>query len=290
MIDSNGAVVPASAAVSGGSGSGIPGLSDVAGVPFSQQDQASQTGQVKTLSTSSNTSTYFGAVTLPSEQQPADSPVVVSSRTPAVALEPAPIATEQVKPAAKQVVETKREETSQYVFYNGILDRFKEHTGSKKLSTLKALFDKNVAQAIHQEPALLVSNGQSKGVLTVDIPVSKKSSLNFAVNGGTLVSFKRDIHGKDRWIVEVLPKSGVTVVTLTILSGNEGYEYPLTVVPPVKTALIFDEHGWNRFLKEVGTAKAPLNDLNKDGVRDYKDEYIFVANCLSNKAVPSKRF
>lgn len=77
---------------------------------------------------------------------------------------------------------------------------------------------------------------------------------------------------------------------LTILSGNEGYVYPRTIVPPVKTPLTFDERGWNRFLKEVGTAKVPLNDLNKDGVRDYKDEFIFVANCLSGKVVCLKPF
>lgn len=124
--------------------------------------------------------------------------------------------------------------------------------------------------------------------MTIDISARTNSSLNFAVNGGTLVSFKRDTQSKGRWIVEVLPKSGSAVVTLTILSGTEVYEFPLTVVPPVKTALTFDERGWGRFLKEVGTVNAPLNDLNNDGVRDYKDEFIFVASCFLNKTVTSK--
>lgn len=289
MIDSKGAVVPSSVGIiGGGSGSSIPGLSSTAGVPFSQTNQTSQAGQANT--TTSGASTYLGTVTLPQEQQRNPPSPEAASNLPGDSGEPAPAprSGEQAQLTDKPAVDAKSAGTPQYVVYGGILDQFRQFTGSKKLSAYKALFDKRVAQEIHQEPALLVSNGQSKAVLTVDIPASKKSSLNFAVNGGTLVSFKLDTQGKGSWIVEVLPKSGSAVVTLTILSGTEVYEYPLTVVPPVKTTLTFDQPGWDRFLKEVGTAKAPLHDLNNDGVRDYIDEYIFVAHCLSNKAVYSK--
>ena len=36
----------------------------------------------------------------------------------------------------------------------------------------------------------------------------------------------------------------------------------------------------NRFLAERGTEKAPLGDLNNDGRRDYRDDYIMVGNYL----------
>ena len=280
MIDSTGAKVPVFASVTGVSDNNISGLSNTPGVPFSQTSQ-----------TDTATSTYLGTVVLPTDQQQRPvSPPEATSNPPVDTREPTPRTAEQPQLVDKPTTHTKPAETSQYVVYKGILDRFRLYTGSKKLSAYKALFDKNIAQAIQQQPALLVNNGQSKAVLTVDIPASKNSSLNFAVNGGVLVAFKQDKRDKNRWMVEVLPDAGTLVVTLTILSGNEGYEYPLTVVPPVKTTLTFDERGWNRFLKEVGTAKAPLNDLNKDGVRDYKDEFIFVANCLSSKVVSYKRF
>jgi hypothetical protein len=281
MIDSKGAVVFASAGITGGSGSSIPGLSSTPGVPFSQTSQASQ-------SSTATIPTYLGTVTMPSEQQREPLPSEAPSSLPADTREPDPRTAEQPQPADKPTTNTKPAEIPQYVVYKGILDRFRKYNGSKNLSAHKELFDKSVAEAIHQEPPLLVSNGQGKATLTIDIPSRTNSSLNFAVNGGTLGSFNQDTQGKGRWIVEVLPKSGVTVVTLTILCGAEVYEYPLTIVPPVKTALTFDERGWDRFLKEVGTAKDPLHDFNNDGIRDYMDEFIFVAHCLLNKTVTSK--
>ena len=71
-------------------------------------------------------------------------------------------------------------------------------------------------------------------------------------------------------------------------AGAEEFEYPLTVAPPAKTALTLDESGWNRFLKEVGTSSAPQHDLNNDGLRDYVDEFIFVANHIARKSAPEK--
>jgi hypothetical protein len=151
-----------------------------------------------------------------------------------------------------------------------------------------ALFDKKVAQTIHQKPEVLLSDGQSKAELTVDIPARINYSPNFAVNGGTLVSFKQDKQIKGRWIVEVSPEAGTVKVTVTIIVGAEEFEFPLTVTPPVKTAIALDESGWGKFLKEVGTTKSPIHDLNNDGVRDYVDEFIFVANYLAGKSTPVK--
>jgi hypothetical protein len=189
-----------------------------------------------------------------------------------------------VKPDA----DAKAEETSQYVIYKGVLDRFRQYNGSKSLPAMVALFDKKVAQTFRQEPAILLSAGQSKAILTVDIPVKISSSPNFAVNGGTLVSFKHDKQSEGRWIVEVLPEVGSIKVTVTIIAGPEEFEFLLTVAPPVKTALTLDESGWNRFVKETGSVTAPLHDFNHDGVRDYMDEFIFVANYLGRKSTPAK--
>ena len=153
---------------------------------------------------------------------------------------------------------------------------------------MAALFDKEVAQTIHQEPAIILSDGQSNVTLTIDIPSRISSSPNFAVNGGTLISFKQDKQSKSRWIVEVLPEAGTVKASVTIIAGVDEFEYPLTVAPPVKTTLPIDERGWKTFLKEVGLPTAPLHDLNNDGKRDYVDEFLFVANYLSNKAKHAK--
>jgi hypothetical protein len=223
------------------------------------------------------------------QQQRIDPQPATSPSAPAIAGEPpTDNITEQAHPSEKTSVEAKPEETPQYVVYKGILDRFKQYSGSKKLSAMVALFETKVAQTVHQEPAILLSNGQSKATLTVDIPTRISSSPNFAANGGTLLSYKQDKQSKGRWTVEVLPETGATRVSVTIIVGAEEFEYPLTVAPPAKTALALDESGWDRFLNEVGTTAAPLHDLNNDGVRDYVDEYIFVANYLARKTIPGK--
>jgi hypothetical protein len=294
MIDSKGSSVAASATVPGNSGGNIPGLSDSAGVPFSQTSQPNQTSTttVTTGTTAGTTTTpsYIGAVTLPADtQQRVDSQPPPAATPPVYTEEPAAAKiAEQAPPAGKPVADAKPEETPQYVVYKGILDRFKQYTGIKKLSAVAALFDKKIAQTVSQEPAIVISSGQNKAILTVDIPARISFSPNFAVNGGSLISFKQDKQLKGRWIVEVLPEAGSVKATVTIIVGAEEFEYPLTVAPPVKTALTLDEKGWNAFLKEAGTTTTPLHDFNSDGVRDYIDEYIFAANILANKSTAAK--
>ena len=272
--------------------------SKTAALPRGGDSTSSDTS--KDLSTSTGTGTgsgsstpaYLGTVTLPTDQlqrtdsQPAPAP---SSPAPASAGEPpATKIADQSPPSDKPAADAKPVETPQYVVYKGISDRFKLYNGSKKLSAIALLFNKEVVQTIHQEPAIVLSSGQNKATLTVDIPARISTSPNVAVSGGKLVSFKKNKQVKGRWTVEVLPKAGDVKVTMTIIAGAEEFEYPLTVAPPIKTALTLDESGWNRFLREVGTAKAPLHDLNNDGVRNYMDEFIFVANYIVNKRAPAK--
>ena len=151
-----------------------------------------------------------------------------------------------------------------------------------------ALFDREVARTIHQEPAILVSNGKYKATLTVDLSAKNGTSLSFAVNGGTLLSYKKDASVEGRWICEVLPDAGALKVTAVVMAGTGIFEYPLTVVPPTKITLPLDNLGWSRFINEVGTATAPPHDLNMDGKRDYMDEFIFVAQYLLQKPASAK--
>lgn len=287
MIDSKGAVVLSSVSFANSSGSSVTDPSSIASLPFTQTTQTGQTVQTGTATTQPS---YPGTVTLPADlQQRNDSQASPSSTPPVPSTEPftAKIA-EPAQPAARRAADAKQEETAQYVVYKGILERFKQYNGSNKLAAVTAIFDKEVSQTIHQNPAIVISNGQEKAVLTVDIPARISTSPNFAANSGKLVSFKQDKQIKDRWNVEVLPEVGSINLKLTIIAGVEEFEYPLTVAPALKTTLPIDNSGWNRFLKEVGTAKAPLHDLNNDGVRDYVDEYIFVANYLAHKEAAAK--
>ena len=295
MIDSKGAALVAAITVTGTSGN----------IPSSQTDQTSQAGQTSQTSQTSqagqtsqtsqtsqtgqtgSSTTSLGTVTLPAADQ--QIPVTTAQPPPSPSVpeyipEPAtPRTAEKTRPSAEPVVEAKLEETPQYVVFKGILDRFKLYNGNKKLSAVVALFDKKIVQTIQQSPAIVISSGLDKALLTIDIPARIKSSPNFAANGGTIVSFQQDKRQKGRWMVDILPESGSLKVTVTIIAGAEEFEYPLTVVPPVKTALTLDEKGWDKFITETGTEKAPLHDFNNDGIRDYIDEYILAANIIAKK-------
>jgi hypothetical protein len=288
MIDSSYKQVPATVTIINKSGNTntTPPDSGTPVVPINNPTViAGSTGQ-----TAVTTPTYPGTVTLPTDlQQRVDSKPAPPSTVPDHVEEPTTdIVKEQTKPADKPVAETKAEVSPQYIVYKGVVDRFKVYKGSKELSAIAALFDKKIARFIQQEPAILINNGKNRATITVDIPAKINSSPNFAVNGGTLVSFKKNQQNKGRWTVEILPEVDTVNVILTIITGVEEFEFPLTITPPIKTALTLDERGWKKFLKEVGSGKMPLHDLNSDGVRDYIDEYIFVANYLAGLKVPTK--
>lgn len=248
-----------------------------------QSSQTSQPTQNTPVKAAINP-TYLGSVTLPTDQQQrAESQSSTIQNTPIKT--PELIAnkiSDETKPSEKSVAESAPEETPQYVVYKGVLERFK-HLAGKKFSDAVALFDKKASQIVNQEPSILLSDGKSKATLTVDIPSRKNISPNFAVSGAELLSFGRDKENSGRWIVEVLPEADSYRVTVTVINGADEFEFPLTVSPPIVTKLTLDENGWERFIEETGSVKPTLHDYNRDGVADYIDEFIFVANCLANR-------
>lgn len=297
MIDSKGSALAATAS-SPSTAAAAPASASTAALPFSQPaQQATSPAQPQIASTTlaanaaaGTIPAYLGTVTLPTDQQQRAEPQPATSpKAPVFTGEPAAAKiAEESQPPDKAAADAKTEETPQYVIHKGILDRFRRYSGSKKLSAVAALFDNKIARNIYQEPAILVSSGENSATLTVDIPARITTSPNFAVNGGKLVSFRQDERIRGRWRVEVLPEADSLEVAMTIIAGAEEFEFPLTVAPPLKTTLTLDEKGWNRFLNEAGTATAPRHDLNNDGVRDYRDEFIFVANYLAKKSATAK--
>jgi len=284
-IDSTGATVASTITPSSDS-TGQSGSSDSSILPGSSNTTISTNG---TNTTSTPTTTGIisaGTVTIPTEQQQrTDAKPAAATPPPQSPVEPAAEVAKSIEqaspPADKPAAETKTEDTAQYVVYKSVLDRFRLYKGSKSLPAILALFDGTVAQTIRQEPSIVLSDGMGKALLTVDIPARIVTAPSFAVNGGTLVSFRKDKQIAGRWSVEVLPEAGAVKVIMSIIAGAEEFDYPLTVAPPVKTALTRDETGWKRFLQEIGTPTAPLHDFNGDGVRNYIDEYIFAANILA---------
>ena len=248
-------------------------------------------------STSSSTTTpasttgYGGTVTVQTdtlqtkpEPQPTDTPNPISDEAaPQQQTEPVDAAPLPTASAGKAVVESKTEETGQHMIFKSVADRFKTYMGDKSLTIMTALFSKEVSKFIHQEPAVVISDGKSRVRIVVDLPASNATSPNFAMDNATVLSVKKDGKDNRRWIIEAIPEVHAWKATLNIIAGVDSFEFPLTVAPPFGNALKPDQTGWNALMKEAGSSQKLLYDFNNDGVHDYIDEFIFVANHLARK-------
>jgi hypothetical protein len=180
------------------------------------------------------------------------------------------------------------------VVYQSVLERFREFKGEKTPKSLTALFAAAVMLGVRQEPAVVLTDGKTRVKVTIQSPSTGKETPNFALKGAKLISLKPD---EDAWVIEALPDSKGYVAGITVQHNGSSTEIPLTVAPPLDADRVpaggLSEAGYNIFLKERGTDKAPRYDLNGDGVRTYLDDYIFTANFIvkrdsTTKAPPQK--
>lgn len=162
-----------------------------------------------------------------------------------------------------------------------ILDRFRLFKGERNPKNLMALFDANPAVLFKQEPPIFLADGKGSVRVTI-FEVSGATALNFVLISAKYVSSKK--LSENEWLVEARPDKGVLSAGISILSDGKPREIPLTVSPKVRTDLIrpgkVSEKDFTLYLKQRGTAKDPMFDLNRDGKRDYLDDYIFTANYL----------
>lgn len=229
-------------------------------------------------------STSLGTVTMPSETQsqpphqpeaaPGESGMEPSHPAEQAApseAEPPPEEQPAPAPPAREPV---KHEAAQYTAYGSVLERFRAYTGEKSPAILMALFRKEVAPTITQEPEIALSDGSTKILVHVTLTATNDQSPNFALNGASLVSLKRgDTAGT--WLIEALPRANTYKASLTILSGASVTEFPFTIAPPI-TDVATKEDGFAAFLRKPA-------DLNHDGTYDYIDEFIYTANYLARK-------
>ncbi|GEM_PF-539028 len=162
-----------------------------------------------------------------------------------------------------------------------VLDRFRTYGGQRTVAAYAALFDQPVSPECRQEPSVGLSDGISTVRLILARAGSGNAAPNFAFSGAALVSMKKG--AGNSWVIEVRPETGVNSAMVTALVDSMARKFPLTVAQPLEmrggaSGLKATEKDFAVFLKQRGTDKAPLYDLNRDGRRDYVDEYIFTAN------------
>ncbi|GFO65187.1 cohesin domain-containing protein [Geomonas paludis] len=165
------------------------------------------------------------------------------------------------------------------VAITSVLDRFKSFQGERTPANLMTLFGQDAA-VYRQIPAVAIADGKTTVTLVITM-VTGEATPSFTFSGCTYVSHRRTEAG---WEIQARPKRDVVRADVTMLYSGLKQEFPLTVVPRV--ALVpgkprpVKESDFQRFLNERGTATRPRFDLNKDGRRDYVDDYIYAANYL----------
>lgn len=214
----------------------------------------------------------------PGEAKPAAAPPgsPSPSATPAVpdmASQPA----EQA--ATRAMADQARAVPAQTIVYGRVLDRFRDARG-ETAAALVALFTPSAGQKVTQQPQVAISDGRTVVTLRVELPRSFEGTPVFAVTSAKTLSWEQD--GEGAWTVRVLPDADTLDAVFVTYFGESLIQYPLVVAPPADRmpgiSPPLDEAGFALFLKERAREGKPRFDLNGDGVRDYRDDYIFAAN------------
>lgn len=162
-----------------------------------------------------------------------------------------------------------------------VLERFRLFKGERTAKNLMALFDAAPNMPFIQEPHILLADGKNEVQVTI-AKVSSGKTPSFAFTSARYVYGKK--LSKSEWLVVAKADKGALNSNILMLDNEVLRDIPLTVSPKVRVDLItpgkVSKADFTLYLKNRGTAKAPLFDLNGDGKRDYQDDYIFTANYL----------
>lgn len=166
-----------------------------------------------------------------------------------------------------------------------ILDRFRDFTGERTADAFMALFEQDGAGGVSQDPSPVIADGKNLlQVVFISEPGDENVS-DVAVTGARLISVERAPGDAYTWIVKLQPETGADEASLAVPLAKLTIVFPLAVAP--RRDIDLDRSGavtpadFSLFLK-----KRTGFDLNGDGKRDYRDDYIFTANYLA--AVPER--
>ena len=173
------------------------------------------------------------------------------------------------------------------VVYKSVLQMFREFKGERVAASMMALFAKAAYPDFKQEPPIVISDGLNPVKVSLRLKPSGNESPKFILQGANVKQLRGEGEEYD-WIVEAVPKKGVSEARLIAIDGQRTLEFPLVVAPPVNTALSGGaktrESDFGKYLE-----KGSKYDLNKDEKIDYLDDYIFAANYIvAMKIDPAK--
>lgn len=169
-----------------------------------------------------------------------------------------------------------------------ILDRFREYTGKRSVEAFLSLFEQEGVSWCRQDPPVALSDGGTVVRVTFITTPGNKTTSDVAVVGAYMISLKKDPDNTNTWIVDLLPEQGESQAGIAVSQGNVTVIYPLTIAPKVamerSSAGIQSTADLGRYLAARGGS-----DVNRDGRRDYVDDYILTANYLAARGTASGR-
>jgi len=163
------------------------------------------------------------------------------------------------------------------VAYEPVLNLIRDYSGPRDGKSLEALFSRPANRVVRQAPAIALSDGRTAVIIAARITPIEDSPVNFSLEGASLISMQK-IKG-DEWQIKALPVKGTTWMALEVMHGKQKIRYPLTVAPPVPGGVDLTVQGYHAFFKD----DSGRLDLNKDGRKDYQDDYLYLANYLAKQ-------
>lgn len=182
----------------------------------------------------------------------------------------------------------KQQRTSKTLYTQpSILECFRDFKGERTIKSYLGIFDQEPLIGFRQEPAVALADGSAKVTVRFISTPERERTADLALMGARLLASQRDPDATNTWIVTLLPEKGTERVSLSVPQKDMLMVYPLTVAPRADIDLdksgVVNEADFSLFLKERGSVKAPVYDLNRDGARDYRDDYIFTSNYLASR-------
>jgi len=205
------------------------------------------------------------------QQEPLEQPLVAEKR------QAEPVTSE---PSAADPAVSKAEEPP-LKSLPSMLEQFRLLPAEVNVTAMTSILSTRGVGLFKQDPPIAIADGKSV-VRVLIFGVASDKAPNFAFHAVRSVSLSVV---PDGWLVEARPEKGAVAASISMLLNGNLQNFPLIVSPAAKVDLDgsgqVSRYDFRLFIRERGTERAP--DLNRDGKRDYLDDYIFTANYLVAK-------
>ena len=174
-----------------------------------------------------------------------------------------------------------------------VLERFRDYRGERTPAAFMALFAQQQTIGFRQDPPVVLSDGKAVVRLRFISTPEREDISDVALSGGRVLAAMKDPEATNTWIIEAVPGKGTYEMAMALLQREVLMVFPVAVAPPVNIDLNksgdVTEEDFQIFLHDRGTPASPHFDLNGDGIRDFRDDYLFTANYLAQSPAPASR-